>query len=83
MFLCLLWWQEASQHEQLLLVLMISCEEYDQLKQLHAAVTASSVQQGFIGADKEILLLSSIIYRLDCITFLDATQLWGSWGAQG
>lgn len=62
---------------------MISCEEYDQLKQLHAAVTASSVQQGFIGADKEILLLSSIIYRLDCITFLDATQLRGSWRHRG
>lgn len=58
---------------------MISCEEYDQLEPLHAAVAASSVQQGFIGGDKEILLLSSIIYVVDCITFLDATQLWGSW----
>lgn len=67
--------QQALQHAQSLLVSMISCEEYDQLKLLHAAVTASSVQQGFIGGDKEILLLSSIIYVVDCITFLDATAV--------
>lgn len=70
------------QHVKRLLVSMISCEEYDQLKP-HAAVTASSVQLGFIGGDKEILLLSSIIYVVDCITFLDATQLWGSWRHRG
>lgn len=55
---------------------MISSEEHDQQKPLHAA--AASVQRGFIAGDKEILLLSSIIYVVDCITFLDATQLWGS-----
>ncbi len=32
---------------------MISCEEHDQQKLLRAA--AASVQQGFIGGDKEIL----------------------------
>ena len=63
---------------------MISCEEHDQLKPLHAAAAAASLQQqGFIDGDKEILLLSSIIYVVDCVTFLDATQLWGSWRRRG
>lgn len=52
---------------------MISSEEHDQQKPLRVA--AASVQQGFIGGDKEILLLSSIIYVVDCIKFFDATQL--------
>lgn len=52
---------------------------YDQPKLLHAAVTASFMRPGFIGGDKEILLLSSIIYVVDCITFWDAPQLWGFW----
>lgn len=49
---------------------MISAEEHDQQKPLHAA---AFVLQGFIGGDKETLLLSSIIYVVDCITFSDAS----------
>lgn len=48
---------------------------------LHDA--AAFVQWGFIGGDKEILSLSSIIYVVDCITFLDATQLWGFYWRRG
>ena len=55
---------------------MIGSEEHDQANRPHAA--AASAQRGFIAGDKEILLLSSIIYVVDCITFLDATQLWSS-----
>lgn len=54
---------------------VISTEEHEQQKPLHAA---AFVLQGFIGGDKEALLLSSIIYVVDCITFSDATQMWGS-----
>lgn len=61
---------------------VISPEEHVQQKPLHAA---GFVLQGFIGGDKEALLLSSIIYVVDCITFSDATQMWGScwWKKKG
>lgn len=56
---------------------MISGERDEQLKPLHSAVTASSVQQGIIEGNKEILL-SPLIY-LQWLTVLHATQLLGSW----
>lgn len=51
----------------------LALEEPDQQK--HAA---AFVLEGFIGGDKETLLLSAIIYVVDCITFSDAAQMWGS-----
>lgn len=56
---------------------MISGERGDQLKPLHSAVTASSVQQDIIEGNKEISL-SPLIYR-QWFTVLHATQLLGSW----
>lgn len=55
---------------------MISAEEHDQQKPPRGA--AAFISWGFIGGDKEMLLLSSIIYVVDCNTFLDATRLRGS-----
>lgn len=56
---------------------MISTEEPDQQKPLRGA--AAFISWGFTGGDKEMLLLSSIIYVVDCNTFLDAIWLRGSW----
>lgn len=55
---------------------MISTEKLDQQKLLHAV---AFVVQRFIGGDKETVLLSSIIYVVDCVIFSDAAQLWSSW----